>query len=242
MIACVIIAIAQAVYVLFGFGAGLIAVGGLALVLPEIQDVVVLLLLVNLPAELFVVLRNWGEIAWSGVLRICIGVAVGIPLGTFFLKSGNPMLILSVLGVSLIITGLVFSLTPQRKNVSWPAWTAPPVGLLSGTLSGLFGTGGPPLIVYYQLAGVSRTLFRGNLMAIFLLKTLVRVPAYAASGLITVERLWSSLAILPAVFLGAWAGHRIHLQINEKTFSKLVSLVLALIGILLLIRTVWFGE
>ena len=38
---------------LLGFVAGLVAVGALALLVPDIRDVVVLLLLVNLPAELF---------------------------------------------------------------------------------------------------------------------------------------------------------------------------------------------
>jgi uncharacterized membrane protein YfcA len=237
---CLVLSIAQGVYVLFGFGAGLIAVGALALVLPDIQDVVVLLLLVNLPAELFVVLRNWQAIAWRGVLLICIGVAVGIPLGTKLLSSGDPILVLSLLGISLILTGLIFCMMSKPNNITWPGWTAPPLGLLSGTLSGLFGTGGPPLVVYYQLAGVSRTVFRGNLMAIFLLKTMVRVPAYAASDLITLQRLWSGLAVLPAVLIGAWVGHKIHLQITERTFRRMISVVLVLIGILLILRTTWF--
>ena len=45
-----VILVAQLVYVVFGFGSGLIAVGTLALVFPEIRDVVVILLLVVLPA------------------------------------------------------------------------------------------------------------------------------------------------------------------------------------------------
>ena len=47
--------LAEAVYVLFGFGAGLIAVGSLAMVMRQVTDVVVLLLLTNLPPELYVV-------------------------------------------------------------------------------------------------------------------------------------------------------------------------------------------
>ena len=62
---------------------------------------------------------------------------------------------------------------------------AGPVGLSSGLLTGLFGTGGPPLVLYYQLSGADKAAFRGNLMAIFLLMTLVRVPSYAGMGLIT---------------------------------------------------------
>ena len=73
-------------------------------------------------------------------------------------------------------------------------------------LTGLFGTGGPPLIIYYHLAGLSKSAFRGNLMAIFLLQTCLRVPAYAVGGLLTAPRLWSGLMLMPAALLGTWAG------------------------------------
>jgi uncharacterized membrane protein YfcA len=59
VIVCLILAVAEMVYVLLGFGAGLIAVGTMALLLPELKDAVVLLLLVNLPAELWVVRSSW---------------------------------------------------------------------------------------------------------------------------------------------------------------------------------------
>jgi uncharacterized membrane protein YfcA len=215
LIVCLILAIAEAVYVLLGFGAGLIAVGTMALLLPELKDAVVLLLLVNLPAELWVVRSSWQRISWRGVLVIFVGVALGIPLGTSLLRWGDARFLLIVLGVFL--------------------WVAGPIGVISGVLTGLFGTGGPPLILYYQLQGVDKAAFRGNLMAIFLLMTAVRVPSYAVFGLITAPRMWSALAVLPAVILGALIGNRIHLRIEESTFRRLVSAALLLIGLLLLV-------
>ena len=111
------------------------------------------------------------------------------------------------------------------------------VGLVSGVLTGLFGTGGPPLIFYYQLRGSDKAAFRGNLMAIFLLMTAFRLPSYAAFGLITEPRVWSSLALVPAAILGALAGDRIHLRTDEATFRRLVSAALVVIGVTLLARS-----
>jgi uncharacterized membrane protein YfcA len=113
---------------------------------------------------------------------------------------------------------------------------APLVGLASGVLAGLFGTGGPPVILYYQLRGVDKAVFRGSLMAVFLLMTVVRVPSYAALGLITEPRMWSALAVFPAVLVGAWIGNRVHLRLEENTFRRLVSAALVAIGALLLIQ------
>jgi uncharacterized membrane protein YfcA len=235
VLACLILTVAEAVYVTLGFGAGLIAVGGLALVLPELRDVVVLLLLVNLPAELWVVWTSRRDIVWRGVLVLFAGIAVGIPAGAWLLRRGEPGILLTALGLFLVAVGAVFLFVPAARPRRWPDWFAPPVGVVSGLLTGLFGTGGPPLVLYYQLEGSGKAAFRGHLMAIFLLMTAVRVPSYAVFGLITPTRLWSALMVLPAVLAGAVIGNRIHLELGEETFRRVVSGALVVIGLLLLI-------
>jgi hypothetical protein len=90
-------------------------------------------------------------------------------------------------------------------------------------------------VLYYRLSGADKAAFRGQLMAIFLLMTAVRVPSYAVFGLITPTRLWSALAVMPAVLCGAIIGNRIHIEIGETTFQRLVSAALLIIGLLLLL-------
>jgi uncharacterized membrane protein YfcA len=235
---CLLLACAEAVYVTLGFGAGLIAVGTLALILPELRDVVVLLLLVNIPAELYVVIRSRRHIVWSKVAVIFIGIGVGIPIGTWILKVGDPSAVLTALGAFLVVVGAIFLVGRFQRRRDLPWWTTPPVGLSSGLLTGLFGTGGPPLILYYQLVGVDKASFRGNLMAIFLLMSTVRVPSYIAFDLVTAPRIWSSIAVFPAVLLGAVIGNSIHLRLSEETFRRVVSASLVVIGVLLLVRQV----
>ncbi len=229
---CIVLAVAQMVYVMFGFGAGLIAVGSLALIFPQMQDVVVLLLLVNLPAELWVVWHSRGEIHWRPIVGLGSGIALGVPLGTWLLKTGDPSAVLTFLGIFLVAVGLIFLRLPAGGTRKPPAALAPPTGLLSGLLTGLFGTGGPPLIVWYQLSTTSKAAFRGNLMTIFLMMTFVRVPSYVIGGLVTPTRLWSSLAVMPAVLAGAWLGNRLHLNLSESRFRTLVSILLVILGLL----------
>lgn len=229
-------AAAQAVYVLFGFGAGLIAVGGMALFMPDVTDVVVLLLLVCLPSELLVVSQSRREIEWRGVAVLMVGIAAGIVIGSHVLSRTEPTFVLTLLAWFLIAAGAAFLLAPPEAQIRWPAWLGAPIGVLSGVLAGLFGTGGPPLILFYQLAGVDKTRFRGHLMAIFMVMSFVRLPTYALLGLITAPRLASAGAILPAALLGAWIGHRVHLGISERRFRQSVSVALCLLGLLLLVR------
>ena len=234
---CLVMVVAEIIYVSFGFGAGLIAVGLSAAIHPEVKDIAVILLLINLPIEIFVVRRSWPHIQWPGVIMICLGVVFGVPLGTWILGIGKPTIVLTILGGVLIIAGVLFLSVRSGTPVRWKAWSAPPVGLLSGFLGGLFGVGGPPVIIYYQLSGVTKAVFRGSLMAIFLIIALVRVPSYIVGGLITEPRLWSALALVPAVMTGALVGGRLHIHLSEDAFKRIVSVVLVLIGLLLFFRT-----
>lgn len=233
---CLVLILAEIVYVSFGFGAGLIAVGLSAAIHPEIKDIAVILLVTNLPVEILVIRNAWLKIQWSGVCMICLGVIFGVPAGTWILTIGKPMIVLTILGGVLILVGLTFLLLPLHARVQWSAWSAPPTGLVSGLLGGLFGIGGPPVIIYYQLSGVDKTVFRASLMAIFLFIAVIRVPSYIVGGLITEPRLWSALAVAPAVLLGAFAGSHIHIHLSESRFRRIVSAGLVLIGVLLLFR------
>jgi len=234
---CLVLILAETVYVSFGFGAGLIAVGLSAAIHPEIKDISVILLLINLPIEILVVRRSWSKIQWPKVLMICLGVLLGVPLGTWILTISESTTVLTVLGGVLVIVGFSFLFLPHHIRVRWTQWSAPPTGLISGILGGLFGVGGPPVIIYFQLSGVDKAVFRGSLMAIFLLIAIVRVPSYIVSGLITESRLWSAILVAPAVMLGAFLGSHIHIHLSEETFKRIVSVVLVLIGLLLLFRS-----
>jgi uncharacterized protein len=231
LLTCGILVIAQLVYVLFGFGSGLIAVGALALVFPDIRDVVVLLLLVNLPAECWVAWKSRAEIRWRPIAALGTGIAVGIPLGAYILSHSKPDFILTVLGFFLIVVGIVFLRLPTAGKSTPRTWAAPPTGLAAGLLTGLFGTGGPPLIIWYHLASPNKAAFRGNLMAIFMLMTFLRVPSYAVAGLITPTRIFSMVTVLPAVFLGGWIGNRLHLEVSEIWFRRMVSALLVVLGL-----------
>jgi uncharacterized membrane protein YfcA len=236
LLGCGILAMAQMVYVLFGFGAGLIAVGGLALLLPEMQDIVVLLLLVSVPAEVLIVRSARQRVEWGEVALLLGGVALGVPLGAYALSVGDSAFGLRLLGRFLVLVAAALLLIPQGRAWRWPRWTVPPVGMLTGILSGLFGTAGPPLIIYQQLSGRDKQAFRANLMTIFLGISLVRIPLYAVLGLLTPARLGTAVAVAPAVALGGWIGHRLHIEVPERTFRRAVCVLLLILGAVLASR------
>ena len=181
-------------------------------------------------------LKSWKDISWQGIIMIICGVAVGTVFGTMALKYGDPQFILTILGLFLIVSGIIFLIIESDIVIHLPSWCTPLIGVLSGLLSGMFGTGGPPLIFYYQLSGMKKHIFRGQLMTLFFLMALVRFTTYSFSGLITTTRFISAIYIIPAILLGIWLGNSIHIQISEKGFRRMVSIALIMIGIILLTK------
>ena len=240
ILACLVVLVAQTIYVLFGFGLGLIGVGLLAMFIQPLTNIVVLLLFIALPAEIYVLCKSWKNISWRGIIAIICGVAVGTVVGTMVLRYGEPDFILTILALFLMVSGTIFLLMDSDIVIHWPSWCTLPVGILAGLLSGMFGTGGPPLIFYYQLSGMKKHIFRGQLMTLFFLMALVRFTTYSFSGLITTTRFISAIYIFPAILIGIWLGNSIHIQISEKGFRKMVSIALIIIGIILLTKQ-WVG-
>jgi uncharacterized membrane protein YfcA len=109
-------------------------------------------------------------------------------------------------------------------------------GLASGVLAGLFGTGGPPVILYYRYRGLDKQAFRAVLLAVFLATSVVRIPTYFASGIAGIPSVVSALLVLPVCLVGLVVGHRLHVAISERSFRRGTALVLAILGILLIVR------
>jgi len=239
-LSALVLCASQLVYAMYGFGSGLLAVALLAFVLPELSAVVPLLVLVSLPTEAWISWRDRRAVSLEGALPVLLGLLPGALLGAWALGAGADQ------GWLLLALGVVILLAAGW--LAWSGWQQPQprahmprsagvgAGLLSGALAGLFGTGGPPLILWYQLLGLPKQAFRATLLAIFLLLDLWRVPAYLATGLLDRAVALSALLMLPAGLLGLALGQRLHLDIPERHFRLGVALLLGVLGLLLMFR------
>jgi uncharacterized membrane protein YfcA len=114
-------------------------------------------------------------------------------------------------------------------------WVSLPVGLASGVLGGLFGTGGPPVIVLLKGHRLDKGAFRATLLWYFLLMSFVRGASYLQAGILTGSEAIAALWLLPPALLGVLAGMIAHRRISEQRFATVVSLLLMLLGALLMI-------
>jgi len=196
-----------------------------------------LLLLVNLPTEGWVSWRDRKSISFANAGWLLPAMLLGLPLGTWLLSEvGDQAWVLTLLGVVVVLFAVWLlwdSLRAALPKRDLPGPLGSFVGLVAGILGAMFGTGGPPVILWFQLQGLGKGAFRATLLGLFLVMSITRVPTYAAAGLLTRQVFVSAAIVLPAGLLGLLLGQHLHLEIPERRFRQGVAVVLGVLGVML---------
>jgi uncharacterized membrane protein YfcA len=158
------------------------------------------------------------------------GTPLGIPAGIYLLTRGPAWLVHGLLGVVLVWAAVEPFLLPRLEpRPEKPGW-AVLAGALSGALGAAFGTGGPPLVIYFYRRQWPKELTKACLMLMFSWNVATRTVGYVAYGLITAELLLRAAAICPAVILGTLLGERLFHSISQEAFRRIVAAMLILCG------------
>ncbi len=172
---------------------------------------------------------------WS--MNLLLGV--GAWMGTVLLFLIDEALVGGLLGVVIIIYALVniFALR-FRIPAAHESWYSPGVGLLSGLLTGLTGSVGGPVAVYFQALGLDRATFLQAVSLAFFLTALPWGGTLIAEGALTVKTAAVGTAALAPSFAGMWIGQWIGARLSQEVFSKGVFVFLIVIGANLIRRAV----
>lgn len=212
-----------------GFGSGLIATPLLAHLLP-LQTVVPLMLILDFTANLAMTRATRGEANWPELKPLLAAGLVGVPIGAFLLIEIPPAYLLLILGPMIVAFGLRNALGIQNEQPLARIW-ALPAGLLGGSISGMFGTGGPPYVIYLTRRLTDKTSLRATIARLFLVEGGLRLVVFAFLGLLLVGQVWT-LAIVGwlALASGLWLGSRAHLKMSNAQIFKVAGWLLVLSG------------
>lgn len=221
-----------------GFGAGLVAIPLLVLVIPIHTAVPMMGLLVTL---LFVVLsiRDRHDVIWSELKLLVPPTLAGVIAGTVLFKNLDSALLLQLLGVFIIAFALYvlavqyFGLPQVRCSPRW----ALPVGFVGAAVDTMFGGGGGTLVVVYMhLRGIGKAEFRATVAVLWFFEMIARLAGYTLSGFYTLPTLLLAALMLPIVWAGTLVGERIGNRISQETFSRILAVMLLASGVSVLLK------
>jgi hypothetical protein len=218
-----------------GFGSGLIATPLLAHFLP-LTTVVPLMLVLDFTANLVMTRATQGEADWAELKPLLLAGLVGVPVGALLLIRLPPAYLLLTLGPLIIAFGLRNALGIQNTRPLARGW-ALPAGFLGGAISGTFGTGGPPYVIYLTRRLTDKGALRATLARLFLVEGGLRLAVFAGLGLLLVLPVWQ-LAVVGwgALAAGLWSGNHVHLKMSSARIFRVVGWLLVLSGTSLLVK------
>lgn len=233
--ATAIVVLAYFIRGIAGFGSGLIAVPLLALFLP-LTFVVPLILLLDFTASLVMGGLDLQRVQWREVGMLIPFSLIGVIVGTQLLVNLplTPMLLILAAFIAVFAVRSLLNLKGE-KPVS--AWWAIPASFTGGTVGGLFGTGGPPYVIYLNHRIQDKTLLRATFSALFFIEGAVRIATFFIAGLLMAQTVWwNALFALPLMLGALWMGGHVHTGLTQAHMTRLIGVLLLLASVSLTLK------
>ena len=215
-----------------GFGSALVAMPLLALVL-EVRDAAALVALLSLAINAALLLPVRRELPWRRVAALLAGSLAGIPAGVLLLAGADPRLARGLLGAALVATSAAL-LRERRPTPGGGRGAALAAGALAGLLGGAFNMNGPVVTLYASARGWGKRETHAALQLYFLASGLAIAALHGVAGITSGPVLLASVAALPFLAAGSFAGWKVHLRVGEGRYRVLLRVSLLAAGVALL--------
>jgi uncharacterized membrane protein YfcA len=212
-----------------GIGFGAAALPLIALVLP-MKLVVPVFTVLGIFSSWAIVFSDRRHVDWRELLRLLPYTVVGALIGLYFYSEFDARTLAHGLGALVLAYGsstLWRSLRPGPSRTWPPGLALPAMGTLAGIVGALFGAmAGVFYAIYLDMLRLDRHRFRATVAASLLVLGFVRGAGYVAVGAYDREALAAIAISLPLMAIGVALGNRIHTNLSEIAFRRLLSIVL----------------
>ncbi|PAT02492.1 hypothetical protein CI105_00550 [Candidatus Izimaplasma bacterium ZiA1] len=218
-----------------GFGSSLVALPLLSLFYP-IEDVVIIMITLNVVLN-FLMLFEYKTISFNRDKRILVIITFGV-ICTFLgfqLADYLDEKVIKYIAAFLILLAILnktsrFSFT-IKDNFVFQAIT----GSLSGLFNGIASIDGPPVVFYLTSIKADKAQFKHTLVSYFFVLALLSVSMLVISGNYPINVFYKALFVGVFLVIGLMIGMLVSRRINDKSFSKFVTILLVFLGLSMLI-------
>ena len=220
-----------------GFGASMLWMVSLSLVLPPIQ-VVPMVLLFEVATSIYLLPAIFRDIRWRSIGMLLAGTWLAMPLGITLLANLPATPIRLALGLAVLVAAILILRGFALQRV--PGNTATfGTGLMAGVLNGSMGIVGPPVILFYFSSPIGVAAGRASIIAFFIGTDTVGTALFAARGLLGMDLLVRTALFLPLLLLGTAAGNRGFIRTDPETFRRMALYILMGLALALMLRSLF---
>jgi len=220
-----------------GIGLPLVAVPLLATVL-DLPTAVALMVVPVLTSNIIQALQGKRKIeTLRRFFPLLLTLVPGAIVAAQFLSSVDLRTGSLVLGIIVVLFSLSQLVRVQFEiNKRQERYLNPAVGLVAGFLGGLSNLFGPPLIMYLVALKLEKDAFVTTIGLLFVVASATLYTTLAAVGVLTFDNAVGSLVAAIPVMAGVFIGTRLRSRIPQKTFERVLMVVLILVGLNLIRR------
>ncbi|MCJ7859500.1 TSUP family transporter [Corynebacterium kalidii] len=213
-----------------GIGFALIVAPVAGLLAPELLPTTLLVLM--LPLNAFVAVREWRSIDIHGLTWISLARIVFTAVGLLLVATLSPA------GLALLVAGVTIG--AALVSLFAPPFSPSRLGfLVAGAVTGVSetatGVGGPPMALVYQHA--RPPVIRSTVASCFLVGEVVSLVALVVSGAAPEGWLGNSAVLLPAVILGTACSTLVVRRFPRLELRMAVIVFSIISGAVLLVQT-----
>ena len=176
---------------------------------------------------------NYKKIILPAILYLLIS-----SISILFAKMINQELMKIILGLFLIILAVYF-LCFSKKEIEPKGIIALLCIVVSGICDGLFGIGGPLMVIYFLSKTQNKEEYLGTIQCFFLISVLYSTVFRIFNSIITVELIPGIGLGMAGILIGLFIANKIVDKLNAELIKKLTYVIIGLCGLSNILTTVF---
>lgn len=211
----------------FAVGAGIFLTPILALIMGP-KESVALVASMMLFTDIIAIYQYWKQWNLRDIFYLALPCIIGAVFGAMLLDWFTPTMAKRAIGVIglIYIASELLRIFKQKTVRSPTAVRSIFIGIFGGITASLANSGSV-FISTYVAGRLSKQMFVGTLVVVFVGINITKVIMFSALGILE-ERLWLiSLSLLPFIIIGAMLGKWVNNHINEKQFKQWIFILIA---------------
>lgn len=238
-----LVAVGSYIQTLTGFAIALIIMGGVtALGLAPVALTANVVSFIALANTVTAVHSNHNNIDLRILIYASTGVLLLSGIGLMILNhlSNNAIDLLEILlGIVILVSGALLMLHPHPLKQRSSNLAHLLAGGIGGLLSGMFGVGGPPLIIHIYRQPLPFPAMRTTMLAILGIMTIIRIGIEGYNGNITGAVLKLSLLSVPVSILITLLARHFPPPVSNMAMRRFAFALLCLLGLSLILSKAW---
>lgn len=217
-----------------GFGYGIVCMTVFPYIIPGYSQAIAVCSLCAATMSTLVAVKNYKKARPGIIIPLLIGFCIASALSIRFVKSQADGAMMKALGVILVLVSIYFIFFSGKIRIRPTFANGVIAGALGGIGAGMFGIGGPPVVIFLMSATEDKEVYRACSLTYFAIGSWYASGVRFANGIITGEVLMLWLIAIAALAAGTWLGNRIFDRINGKALIYAVYGFMAVSGVIML--------